>query len=113
MSGPHAGGDTGFGHALCKYLDELGFTVFAGVLDERGPGAEDLRRTCSTRLCVLQLDITIPEQIKDAHSKVVAKVQQRGTALPLPPPWPLPPNPRATPPALTSLGAPAPVNSAH
>lgn len=72
------GGDTGFGHALCKYLDELGFTVFAGVLDERGPGAEDLRRTCSTRLCVLQLDITVPEQIKDAHSKVVAKVQQRG-----------------------------------
>lgn len=73
-----AGGDTGFGHALCKYLDELGFTVFAGVLDARGPGAEDLRRTCSTRLCVLQLDITSPEQIKDAHGKVVAKVQEKG-----------------------------------
>ncbi|XP_055992991.1 17-beta-hydroxysteroid dehydrogenase type 2 [Sorex fumeus] len=72
------GVDTGLGHALCKYLDKLGFTVFAGVLDERGAGAEDLRRTCSSRLCVLQLDITIPEQIKDAHSKVVAKVQKRG-----------------------------------
>ncbi|XP_004600907.2 17-beta-hydroxysteroid dehydrogenase type 2 [Sorex araneus] len=72
------GGDTGLGHALCKYLDELGFTVFAGVLAERGPGAEGLRRTCSSRLCVLQLDVTAPEQIKDAHSKVAAKLQKRG-----------------------------------
>lgn len=72
------GGDTGIGHALCKYLDQLGFEVFAGVLDERGSGAEELRRTCSSRLCVLQLDITIPEQIRNAYSKVVAKVQNRG-----------------------------------
>ncbi|XP_077610339.1 17-beta-hydroxysteroid dehydrogenase type 2 isoform X1 [Crocuta crocuta] len=72
------GGDSGFGHALSKYLDKLGFTVFVGVLNEKGPGAEELRRTCSKRVSVLQMDITDPQQIKDAHSKVVEKVQNRG-----------------------------------
>ncbi|XP_003791349.1 estradiol 17-beta-dehydrogenase 2 [Otolemur garnettii] len=72
------GGDSGIGHALCKYLDKLGFTVFAGVLNEKGPGAEELRKTCSPRLSVLQMNITDPEQIKDAVSKVTEKVQDRG-----------------------------------
>ncbi|XP_029781094.1 estradiol 17-beta-dehydrogenase 2 isoform X3 [Suricata suricatta] len=72
------GGDSGFGHALSKYLDQLGFTVFVGVLHEKGPGAEELRRTCSERLSVLQMDITDSQQIKDAHSKVVEKLQNRG-----------------------------------
>ncbi|KAK2489739.1 hypothetical protein MC885_001019, partial [Smutsia gigantea] len=70
--------DSGIGHALSKYLDALGFTVFAGVLNEKGSGAEELRRTCSKCLSVLQLDITDPQQIKDAYSKVVEKVQNRG-----------------------------------
>uniref|UniRef100_A0A2K6QXP5 Hydroxysteroid 17-beta dehydrogenase 2 n=1 Tax=Rhinopithecus roxellana TaxID=61622 RepID=A0A2K6QXP5_RHIRO len=74
------GGDCGLGHALCKYLDELGFTVFAGVLNENGPGAEELRRTCSPRLSVLQMDVTKPVQIKDAYCKVAAMLQDRGGA---------------------------------
>ncbi|XP_037372128.1 17-beta-hydroxysteroid dehydrogenase type 2 [Talpa occidentalis] len=72
------GSDSGIGHALCKHLDQLGFTVFAGVLNAQGSGAEELRRTCSKHLTVLQLDITVPEQIKDAYSKVVEKVQNKG-----------------------------------
>ncbi|NP_001161121.1 17-beta-hydroxysteroid dehydrogenase type 2 [Sus scrofa] len=72
------GGDSGIGHALSKYLDKLGFIVFAGVLDEKGSGAEELRRTCSKHLSVLQLDITNSQQIRDAHSKVMEKVQNRG-----------------------------------
>lgn len=80
MLWPFAGGDSGFGHGLAKHLDKLGFTVFAGVLDEKGPGAEELRRSCSQRLSVLQMDVTNPQQIKDAHSKVVDKVQDKGTA---------------------------------
>lgn len=75
---------------MSKYLDELGFTVFVGVLDEKGSGAEELRRTCSKHLSVLQMDITDPQQIKDAHSKVVEKVQNRGTAFTCPSPQ-LPP----------------------
>ncbi|XP_063103813.1 17-beta-hydroxysteroid dehydrogenase type 2 isoform X2 [Cavia porcellus] len=72
------GCDSGFGHALVQKLDKLGFTVFAGVLNEKGSGAEELRRNCSKRVTVLQMDITDPEQIKDAHSKVVEKVQDKG-----------------------------------
>lgn len=36
------GGDCGFGYVLCKYLDELGFIVFVGVLNENGLGVEEL-----------------------------------------------------------------------
>ncbi|XP_055477289.1 17-beta-hydroxysteroid dehydrogenase type 2 isoform X2 [Psammomys obesus] len=72
------GSDSGFGHALAKYLDKLGFTVFAGVLDEAGPGAEELRKTCSERLSVLQMDVTKPEQIKDTLSKVTEKIKDKG-----------------------------------
>ncbi|NXA35068.1 DHB2 dehydrogenase, partial [Eudromia elegans] len=73
-----SGTDTGIGHALAKYLDSMGFVVFAGVLDKDGPGAEDLRRTCSQRLSLLQLDITNPTQIKEAFLEVSEKVQNTG-----------------------------------
>nr|XP_025124235.1 estradiol 17-beta-dehydrogenase 2 isoform X2 [Bubalus bubalis] len=72
------GCDSGFGHGLAKYLDELGFTVFAGVLDEQGSGAEELRRTCSKNLSVLQLNITNTQEIKAAYSKVKEKLQNKG-----------------------------------
>ncbi|KFV09353.1 Estradiol 17-beta-dehydrogenase 2, partial [Tauraco erythrolophus] len=73
-----SGSDTGIGHALAKYLDDLGFVVFAGVLNKDGPGAEELRRTCSQRLSLLQLDITNATQIKEAYLKVLEKVQNTG-----------------------------------
>ncbi|XP_069871953.1 estradiol 17-beta-dehydrogenase 2-like isoform X1 [Dipodomys merriami] len=72
------GSDTGFGHGLAKHLDKLGFTVFAGVLDKKSAGAKELQKSCSSRLSVLQMDITKPEQIKDAYSKVVEKMQDKG-----------------------------------
>ncbi|KAM9269132.1 17-beta-hydroxysteroid dehydrogenase type 2 [Cariama cristata] len=72
------GSDTGIGHALAKYLDNLGFIVFAGVLNKDGPGAEELRQTCSRRLSVLQLDITNATQVKEAYLKVSEKVQNTG-----------------------------------
>ncbi|NWS08210.1 DHB2 dehydrogenase, partial [Motacilla alba] len=73
-----SGSDTGIGHALAKYLDSLGFVVFAGVLDKDGPGAEELRRSCSQRLSVLQLDITNTSQVKEAYLTVSEKVQNAG-----------------------------------
>ncbi|NWU96633.1 DHB2 dehydrogenase, partial [Upupa epops] len=73
-----SGCDTGIGHALAKYLDSLGFVVFAGVLYKDGPGAEELRRTCSQRLSVLQLDITESSQVKEAYLEVSKKVQDTG-----------------------------------
>lgn len=76
-----SGSDTGIGHALAKYLDSLGFVVFAGVLNKDGPGAEELRRACSQRLSVLQLDITNSTQVQEAYLTVSEKVQNAGTAL--------------------------------
>lgn len=72
------GTDSGIGHELAKYLDRLGFVVFAGVLNDKGPGAEQLRKTCSKRLSVLQLDITNSEQIKEAYFEVRKKLQNAG-----------------------------------
>ncbi|XP_007476185.2 17-beta-hydroxysteroid dehydrogenase type 2 [Monodelphis domestica] len=72
------GGDSGIGHALSKYLDELGFTVFVGVLNEKGPGAEALKKTCSKRTSVFQMDITKPAQIREVQARVAEKVQQTG-----------------------------------
>ncbi|XP_030438063.1 estradiol 17-beta-dehydrogenase 2 [Gopherus evgoodei] len=72
------GSDSGFGHALAKYLDNLGFVVFAGVLNKNGSGAEELKRSCSQRLCVLQMDITSSAQIKEAYLKISEMVQNTG-----------------------------------
>ncbi|XP_066494054.1 17-beta-hydroxysteroid dehydrogenase type 2-like [Tiliqua scincoides] len=69
------GSDSGIGHELAKYLDHLGFVVFAGVLNEKGPGAEQLRKTCSKRLSILQLDITNSGQIKEAYREVTKKLK--------------------------------------
>ncbi|XP_005345797.1 estradiol 17-beta-dehydrogenase 2 [Microtus ochrogaster] len=72
------GADSGFGHALAKHLDKLGFRVFAGVLDAKGSGAEELRKTCSEHLLVLQMDVTKLEEIKDVYSKVTEKTKDKG-----------------------------------
>ncbi|KAM4017696.1 17-beta-hydroxysteroid dehydrogenase type 2 [Anomaloglossus baeobatrachus] len=72
------GCDSGLGHALAKYFDELGVLVFAGVLDKKGQGAEELRRVCSSRLSLIQLDVTNPGQIKDVYNEVRNRVQDAG-----------------------------------
>ncbi|XP_034282421.1 17-beta-hydroxysteroid dehydrogenase type 2 [Pantherophis guttatus] len=69
------GTDSGIGHELAKYLDSLGFTVFAGVLNATGPGAKTLKETCSERLSILQLDITSSVQIKEAYLETRRKLQ--------------------------------------
>ncbi|XP_062923208.1 17-beta-hydroxysteroid dehydrogenase type 2-like isoform X2 [Mobula hypostoma] len=73
------GCDSGFGHALAKYLDELGFTVFAGVLFLNGPGAQDLKRYGSDRLTVLQMDVTNSQQISQSFESVKAQVEDKGS----------------------------------
>ncbi|XP_056381798.1 17-beta-hydroxysteroid dehydrogenase type 2 isoform X2 [Hyla sarda] len=72
------GCDSGFGHALAKHLDELGALVYAGVLDKKGQGAKELRRVCSPRLSIIQLDVTNPEQIKTAYNEIKSQVQDAG-----------------------------------
>nr|XP_020669245.1 estradiol 17-beta-dehydrogenase 2 [Pogona vitticeps] len=71
------GSDSGLGHELAKYLDRLGLIVFAGVLNEKGPGAETLKKNGSDRLSVLQLDVTNSAQIKEAYLEVKKKLHNR------------------------------------
>lgn len=60
---PWLGCDTGFGKETVKKLDAMGFTVLATVLDLNSPGALELRARCSSRLKLLQMDLTKPEDI--------------------------------------------------
>ncbi|KAI4889293.1 hypothetical protein NFI96_000252 [Prochilodus magdalenae] len=70
--------DTGFGNATVKCLDAMGFEVFATVLDLEGPGAKHLRSTCSTRLTLMQVDITQPQQVQQALITTKAKLGMKG-----------------------------------
>ncbi|XP_053722269.1 11-beta-hydroxysteroid dehydrogenase type 2 [Synchiropus splendidus] len=72
------GCDTGFGHATAKRLDALGFEVFATVLDLAGEGARELQRTCSSRLTVLQVDITQPPQVHKALLAIRTRLGPKG-----------------------------------
>ncbi|XP_042222815.1 uncharacterized protein LOC121867125 [Homarus americanus] len=64
------GCDTGFGNTLALHLDKLGFRVFAGCLHAGGEGANHLRREGSSRLHVLQMDVTNQEQLDKAAQEV-------------------------------------------
>lgn len=58
------GCDTRIGSALARYLDEQGFTVFAGFQSATGnPIAHELKEESSGRLHVLQLDVSSETQI--------------------------------------------------
>ncbi|XP_068182642.1 11-beta-hydroxysteroid dehydrogenase type 2 [Antennarius striatus] len=72
------GCDSGFGNATAKHLDSLGFEVFATVLDLSGDGARMLQRTCSSRLTLLQVDITQPQQVQQALLDTKAKLGLQG-----------------------------------
>lgn len=73
-----AGCDSGFGNATAKWLDAMGFEVFATVLNLGGEGAKHLRRVCSSRLTLLQVDITQPQQVQQALLDTKAKLGMRG-----------------------------------
>lgn len=72
------GCDSGFGKATAKHLDSLGFEVFATVMDLNGDGAKELQRSCSTRLTLLQVDITQPQQVHQALLDTKAKLGLKG-----------------------------------
>lgn len=60
------GCDTGIGNELAKYLDALGFHVFAGCLDTASEGAQRLRVECSPFLKLVNLDVTRNDHIQHA-----------------------------------------------
>uniref|UniRef100_A0A672TMK6 11-beta-hydroxysteroid dehydrogenase type 2 n=1 Tax=Strigops habroptila TaxID=2489341 RepID=A0A672TMK6_STRHB len=73
-----AGCDSGFGQATAQHLDAMGFQVFASVLDPQGPGAQELRRSCSSRLTLLQMDLTKPEDIQGVLQHIQTHTNSTG-----------------------------------
>ncbi|XP_021353493.1 D-beta-hydroxybutyrate dehydrogenase, mitochondrial-like isoform X2 [Mizuhopecten yessoensis] len=66
------GCDTGFGFHIAKRLDDMGFTVYAGVLNENSDGAEALRSRKSQNLHVIKLDVTKEEDVNKSLEYVTS-----------------------------------------
>ncbi len=62
------GCDTGFGHLAAKHFDALGCHVIAGCLTERGE--EELKKTCSSRLTTVHLDVASHDSVTKAADVV-------------------------------------------
>ena len=62
------GTDSGFGNLLAKQLDHMGFNVIAGCLTEKGE--TDLKKTCSSKLRTISLDVTKESSIANAVAEV-------------------------------------------
>lgn len=72
------GASTGIGAACARYLDGLGFTVWAGV--RRKEDGEALARSTSARLRVLLLDVTDSDSITEASRTLTDALPEAGLA---------------------------------
>src|ERR1019366_2105003 len=72
------GAATGIGLGIAKKLDQLGWTVFAGV-NRTAP--TELTRGASERLTVLRVNIADDEQVKQAAQAVRQAVGEGGLKL--------------------------------
>ncbi|XP_062869021.1 retinol dehydrogenase 7-like [Trichomycterus rosablanca] len=70
------GCDTGFGNLLARHLDKCGFCVVAGCFTEKAE--EELRKSCSSRMSTVSLDVRKPESIEKAAAFIKDHVGQRG-----------------------------------
>ena len=70
------GCDSGFGHELAKRLDLLGCHVFAGCFTEKGE--IELKKICSERLHLVQLDVTNHDSITRAFELISSRLQSAG-----------------------------------
>ncbi len=67
---------------LCKKLDDLGFTVFAGFRDlADNTDAEILKDDCSARLKVVQIDITSEKQMLEASLFINENLPENSSGL--------------------------------
>ncbi|KAF7287974.1 D-beta-hydroxybutyrate dehydrogenase, mitochondrial [Rhynchophorus ferrugineus] len=76
------GCDSRVASALVRYLDEQGFTVYAGFQQaDDNPLAEELRELCSARLHILQLDVTNETQILASSLSIVESLPDGASGL--------------------------------
>ncbi|XP_046656606.1 D-beta-hydroxybutyrate dehydrogenase, mitochondrial-like [Daphnia pulicaria] len=74
------GCDSGYGYGLAKKLHAMGFTVFAGCLDEKSDGAIELKRfdEATGRLHVIRMDVTNQEHVDKALEYVKYNLPLQG-----------------------------------
>ncbi|XP_054856367.1 11-beta-hydroxysteroid dehydrogenase type 2 [Eublepharis macularius] len=72
------GCDSGFGKEAASYLDSLGLKVYASVLDINSPGAQELRRNCSSQLTLLEMDLTKSEAIQKTVHFIKTQTSRTG-----------------------------------
>ncbi|XP_066503110.1 retinol dehydrogenase 16-like [Hoplias malabaricus] len=70
------GCDSGFGNLLARHLDKCGFCVVAACFTEKGE--EELKKSCSSRLSTVHLDVRKPGSIDKATAFVKDLVGQKG-----------------------------------
>jgi hypothetical protein len=61
---------TGLGNRFARYLDDKGFTIFAGCLNKNSAGAKSLITECSSRLQVVEVNTTKEDSIATAFQFV-------------------------------------------
>jgi 3-hydroxybutyrate dehydrogenase len=74
------GCDSGYGYGLAKKLHAMGFTVFAGCLNEKSDGAIELKRfdEATGRLHVIRMDVTNQEHVDKALEYVKDNLPLQG-----------------------------------
>ncbi|CAE6730085.1 SDR family oxidoreductase [Nitrospira defluvii] len=72
------GASSGIGAACARHLDQLGFTVWAGV--RRKADGDALARAASPRLRVVMLDVTDPMSIAEAGRAIAEETAGSGLA---------------------------------
>lgn len=70
------GCDSGFGELLARHLDKRGFCVVAACLTEKGE--EELKKSCSSRVSTIHLDVTNTESIEKASRFIKNLVGEKG-----------------------------------
>lgn len=69
---------TCLGNRFARYLDDKGFTVFAGCLNKHSPGATSLKTECSSRIHVVEINVTRQESVSDAFDNVMKHLPSKG-----------------------------------
>ena len=77
------GCDSGFGNRLALRLNQKGFRVYAIVLDPNNSGSKDLIEKCedSTKMSVIQMDVTKNELINQCYDQVKTELDTNGEYL--------------------------------
>ena len=72
---------SGFGNALARRLNSVGFTVVAGCLDKSSDGAQLLKSDSTGHLHILQLDVTDDESVQSCVNYIREQFPGQGTYL--------------------------------